>query len=71
MRNEGVWATALEIYAASHLLLRPIHLVTDHVDNAHATTVVEPPSMLSASAWGATIYLAHFLEWHFEGTTAV
>ena len=70
MREAGTWATAFEITAASHLLLRPIHLVTDHVDIAHSTTVIEPLSFTAASAWGETVYLVHFLQWHFEGTVA-
>ena len=69
-RNPGKWATAFEICAASHLLCRPMHLVTDHGDTAHSTALIEPPSFFAASIWGATVYLAHFLEWHFEGTTA-
>lgn len=70
MRSDGEWATALEITAVSHLLLRPIHLITDHQDSDCSTTVVEPPQFISLSAWGPTIYLIHFLQWHFEGTTA-
>ena len=70
MRSEGVWATAFEITAASHLTLRPIHLITDHAEDPHSTTVIEPPLIYAATAWQPTVYLAHFLQCHFEGTTA-
>ena len=68
MRRSGTWGTTYEITAASHLLLRPIHLITDTELDAHAVTVVEPLQIISPSAWGETVYLAHFLNWHYEGT---
>ena len=68
MREPGVWATALEIMAASHLLLRPIHLITGSTNPTGGTVKVGPPEVISASAWGSTVYLSHFLNWHFEGT---
>eukprot|EP00974_Lingulodinium_polyedra_P001675 158351-Lingulodinium_polyedra.AAC.1 len=68
MRNEGTWATSLEITAASHLLLRPIHLITDADKDEESTTILEPPEIFAQSAWAPTVYLAHFLQWHFEGT---
>ena len=52
-----------------HLLLRPIHLITDTGVAAACVTKVEPPEHVAQSAWGDTIYLAHFSDWHFEGTT--
>ena len=69
MRRDGEWATAFEITAASALLFRPIHLVTDHTEDADAVTRLEPPHGSSPAAWGPTIYLAHFLGVHFEATT--
>ena len=68
MRDDGVWATAIEVSAAAHALMRPLHLITEHPDTDAAATIVEPPDMISPSAWGPPLYLAHFLEWHFEGT---
>ena len=69
MRSEGVWATGIEVAAAAHYLCRPIHLITDYSDDAYAITVLEPPMMISTAAWGDTVCLAHYLQWHFEGTT--
>ena len=70
MRKPGVWATALEVTVASHLLSRPIHLITDSTQPGSGGTLpVGPPAFIAASAWGPTVYLAHFLNWHFEGTT--
>ena len=69
-REAGTWATGIEVAAAAHLLLRPLHLVTDNVADAGSTLVTEPPEVIAASAWGDPIYLAHFLQWHFEGTVA-
>ena len=68
MRDDGVWATAIEVSAAAHALMRPLHLITEHPDTDAAATIVEPPDMIYPSAWGPPLYLAHFLEWHFEGT---
>ena len=70
MRHAGTWATGIEVAAAAHLLLRPLHLVTDNVADEGSTLVTEPPEVVAASAWGDPIYLAHFLQWHFEGTVA-
>jgi len=68
MRVAGTWATAFEVTAASHLLLRPIHLITDELREDASTTRIEPPCCIAAEAWGPTVYLAHFLQLHFEGT---
>ena len=71
MRRPGIWATTLEVTAASHLLLRPIHLITDEPVEAYGITKIEPPACIAAESWGPTIYLAHFLQLHFEGTRHV
>ena len=44
MRQPGTWATAYEVTAASHVLLAPIHLITDHANEAGSVTIVEPPA---------------------------
>ena len=33
-----------------------------------APRLIEPPMIIAAAAWGDTVYLAHFLQLHFEGT---
>jgi hypothetical protein len=71
MRRRWTWATNLEITAAVHLLMRPVWLVTDAVDDGASIVKVEPPQCIAQEAWGETIYLAHFLRWHFEGTAHV
>eukprot|EP00974_Lingulodinium_polyedra_P102690 9942661-Lingulodinium_polyedra.AAC.1 len=53
MRTEGTWATALEIIAASRLLLRPIHLIIDATRDEDSTTILQPPEIVVESAWGA------------------
>ena len=71
MRKPKTWATAFEVTAVSHMLMRPIHLITDSAQGEDSTIVFEPPPFIAPSAWGPTVYLAHYLEWHFEGTTVV
>ena len=71
MRKSGTWGTAYEVTALSHLLLRPIHLITDTALDAESTTIVKPPDCIAQEAWETTLYLGHFLAWHFEGTAVI
>ena len=71
MRRSGTWATELEVTAAAHALLQPIHLITDHEDDSCASTVLDPPECIAESCWGPPVYLGHYLGFHFEGTLPV
>ena len=71
MRDPSTWATEFEVMATSHLLLRPIHAITDAAEDHGCVMQFAPPEHISQDAWGGTLYLAHFLDWHFEGTAQV
>ena len=68
MRDPSTWATEFEVMATSHLLLRPIHAITDAAEDHGCVMQFAPLEHISQDAWDGTLYLAHFLDWHFEGT---
>jgi hypothetical protein len=68
MQEDGSWGDHLTLMAAAHILLRPIHVITDSTHESHATMVVEPPEMISQDVWGEPITLIHYGENHYEAT---
>ena len=71
MARCGVWATGYEVTAAAMMLNRPIHLITDAAEEFGSTLIAQPRDCVHASTWGTTVYLGHYLDWHFEGTAMV
>ena len=69
MRENAAWGDHLTLMAAAHILLRPIHVITDSTHDSHAILVVEPPEMISQDVWGEPITLIHYGENHYEATT--
>eukprot|EP00435_Cladocopium_sp_Y103_P058513 s1421_g20.t1 len=57
--------------AMSHLLLRPIHVVTDRPGSDEALLVVEPPHQINQEAWGPPVIVAYTGWKHYEGTEQV
>ena len=47
MGRSGTWGDDLCVIAMSHLLWRPIHVITDRDDDDEALMVLEPPTMIS------------------------
>jgi hypothetical protein len=68
MRKAGSWGDHLTLLAASHLLLRPIMLVTDTTHEESATILVTPPDFISSDLWGPPLCLAFYAEVHYEAT---
>ena len=71
MGREGSWGDDLCLLAMSHLILRPIHLVTDREDEEEALMVVEPPEQISREAWGEPIVIAYLGFRHYEATEKI
>lgn len=69
MRANGSWGDHLTLLAAAHLLLRPIHVITDSTHHENAIHIVEPPDMISSELYGEPIVLIHFGENHYDATT--
>ena len=68
MSRDGSWGDALTLQAISHLLLRPILVVTDHPDSEQGLLVTEPPAVIDHDAWEAPFYIVHYGERHYEAT---
>ncbi len=68
MAKPSTWGDDLCLVAMSHLLLRPIVLITDRSEESEAIMTVEPPSSISQEAWGEPIYLSYLGFSHYEAT---
>ena len=55
----------------SHLLLRPIYIVTDRPSDDEALFVVEPPSQINAEAWDPPVWICFLGFNHYEVTLAI
>ena len=68
MAKPSTWGDDLCLVAMSHLLLRPIVLITDRSEESEAIMTVEPPSSISQEAWGEPIYFSYLGFSHYEAT---
>ncbi len=53
MEKPSSWGDHLVVVAISHLLMRPIHIVTDSTLESSAVTIVEPPSVVAETSWSS------------------
>ena len=71
LSRPGSWGGDLCLIAMCHLLLRPIHVVTDHIDEKQAILILEPPAQITREAWGDPIW-STYLGWkHYEATEEI
>ena len=67
LERDGVYADDLCCMAASHLLLRPLRIISDC--SGDYTFDFEPPETIDRSAWGHPVVLAFYLKGrHYEAT---
>ena len=67
LERDGVYADDLCCMAASHLLLRPLRIISDC--SGDYTFDFEPPETIDRSAWGHPVVLAIYLKGrHYEAT---
>ena len=69
-RIEKEWGDNLTLVAFSHMLKRPIHLVTNRSDLQYVEIITPPPD-ISRNEWGTPIVLAYYGEWHYEATAVL
>ena len=71
LSRPGSWGDDLCLIAMAHLLLRPIHVVTDHIDENQGILILEPPAQIAKETWGEPIWIA-YLGWkHYEATEEI
>jgi hypothetical protein len=68
MAREGSWGDDLCVQAASHLLLRPIHVITDAAHEDDSVISYYPPHVIDQSVWGAEVVIAYIGYRHYEIT---
>ena len=69
MRKQGSWGDHLTLTALSHLMLRPIIVLTDNAEKPEL--LIEPPEFISPTVRGPPLYLIHRAEIHYEGTCPI
>ena len=67
MRADGAWGDHLTLTAMSHLLNRPIDVITDSVSHNYIRRV-EPHHSVAKSSWGPPVVVVHYGERHYETT---
>ncbi len=71
MEKPSSWRDHLVVVAISHLLMRPVRIVTDSTLESTAVTVVEPPSVVAETSWGPPILIAYCTDFNYETTVPV
>ena len=66
MCRPGTCKNELTLAASSHLLLRPIAVLSD--DDREGERRFEPPSVIHESVWGPPVYIAYLNSSHYEAT---
>ncbi len=59
MGRSGTWGDDICVIAMSHLLWRPICIVTDRENDDEALMMFEPPTMISQETCGEPIYISY------------
>jgi len=68
MARQESWGDHMTLQVAACLMMRPINVVTDHPDEAHAIQTFEPPGFIHESIWGPPVYIAFVGYNHYEAT---
>jgi hypothetical protein len=66
MSLPATWGDELTLTAMSHLLLRPIEVISDC--DLEPRRIFEPPRIICEECWGAKITICHTGQNHFEAT---
>lgn len=66
MGRSGTWGDDLCVIAMSHLLWRPIYIITDRENDDEALMMFEPPTMISKETWGEPVYISYLGFKHYE-----
>ena len=67
-RRQGPSAL-ISIFVRAHLMLRPIHLVSD-IDDYRQPLVINPPATICSDAWGPAVVVG-WRDRHYEATQAL
>ena len=71
MRKAGSWGNHLTLMAAAHVLMRPIHVLTDSVHDVTGAHTISQPTMILSEFWGQPIMILHFGELHYDATEKI
>ena len=66
MAHPHTWGDELTLCAASHLLLRPVVVLSDQEHEKERR--FEPPPLIHSSVWGPEVYIVHLNNNHYEAT---
>ena len=66
MARPHTWGDELTLCAASHLLLRPVVVLSDQEHEKERR--FEPPPLIHSSVWGPEVYIVHLNNNHYEAT---
>ena len=69
MMRPQAWGDELTLCAMSHLLLRPIIVLSD--EESEPEREFTPPSFISREIWGFPVYVVHMLHKHFDATCPI
>lgn len=71
MRVEQHWGDHLVLTAISHLMMRPVHVIRDSVNERNCVQIIKPPEFIAEEVWGPPVTLAYYQDVHYEGTVTV
>ena len=72
MSRESTYGDDLCVQAAAHLMMRPIHVISDISDEAYSETIFSPPRSIAEAAWGFPVVVACYVKGrHYEATASL
>jgi len=61
-RVDHGWGDDLTLQLMAEMLVRPIHIINDHVLESHAYVTKNPPDFISEKCWRPRIVIAHYAQ---------
>lgn len=68
MKAEDSWGDDMTCLACSHLLRRPIDIITDSGDDSNFVVSMTPPDIISKEIWGPKVTISLMMDKHYDAT---
>ena len=72
MARESTYGEDWCVQAAAHLMMRPVHVLSDMEDHAYSESVFTPPASIAEAAWGSPVVVVCYVKGrHYEATCSL
>ena len=68
MKAPDSWGDDMTCLACSHLLRRPVDIITDSGDDSNFVVSMTPPDIISKDIWGPKVTISLMMDKHYDAT---